>query len=132
MDYLSSMQEAISAAPTAVQQDLIDRYISILDNHIAELKAGTAEKTLEINDFAAMLFVHPRHLSNTIHNALGTSPCDLYEDRLLAISKELLASSPDSIAAVARHLMYDPSNFSKFFKTYTGITPGQYRKQIAS
>lgn len=126
------MQEVINATPTAIQQDLIDRYISLLDNHIAELKAGTAEKTLEINDFAAMLFVHPRHLSNTIHKALGISPCDLYEDRLLAISKELLATSPDSIASIARHLMYDPSNFSKFFKAYTGITPGQYRKQLLS
>lgn len=126
------MQEVTNATPTTIQKELIDRYILLLDKHIAELKAGTAERTLEINDFAAMLFVHPRHLSNTIHNVMGTSPCDLYEDRLLAISKELLASSPDSIAAVARHLMYDPSNFSKFFKTYTGITPGQYRKQLLS
>lgn len=126
------MQEVINAAPSAIQQNLIDRYISLLDNHIEELKSGTAERTLEINDFAAMLFVHPRHLSNTIHNVLGTSPCDLYEERLLAVSKELLASSSDSIAAVARHLMYDPSNFSTFFKTYTGITPGQYRKQLLS
>lgn len=117
----------MSTATISRKQELIDNYISLLDEHIAALKAGTAEKTLEISDFAGMLFVHPRHLSNTIHEVLGESPCSLYEERLLAISKELILGSDDSIASIARHLMYDPSNFSKFFKSYVGLTPKKFR-----
>jgi AraC family transcriptional regulator of adaptative response / methylphosphotriester-DNA alkyltransferase methyltransferase len=33
-----------------------------------------------------------------------------------------------SIAEIARKLTYDPSNFSKFFKKYVGMSPGQFRK----
>lgn len=111
------------------QQEIIDQYVQLLDEHIAELKEGTAERTLEINDFAAQLFITPRHLSNTIHNVLETSPCALYEERLMNISRELILEKDESIASIARHLMYDPSNFSKFFKSYQGVTPKQYRDQ---
>lgn len=109
-------------------QELIEQYLTELDKHIAELKSGQAERALEINDFAAILHVHPRHLSNTIHEVLGKSPCSLYEERLMNISRELLISSPDSIAGIARHLTYDPSNFTKFFKRYEGMTPGRFRQ----
>lgn len=113
--------------PTPIQQNLIEKYIQLLDTHIAELKSGEAETTYEIADFANQLNVHPRHLSNTIHSVLGTSPCDLYEERLLLIAKELILESNNSIASIAKHLQYDPSNFGKFFKQYEGITPKQFR-----
>jgi AraC family transcriptional regulator of adaptative response / methylphosphotriester-DNA alkyltransferase methyltransferase len=32
-----------------------------------------------------------------------------------------------SIAQIAGRLTYDPSNFTKFFKQYTGTTPKQFR-----
>lgn len=108
--------------------ELVNTYKTLLNHHLADLKSGNAEKTLEIADFARMLFVHPRHLSNTIQEVLGVSPCDLYENELLSASKQLLLESDMSIAAIARRLHYDPSNFNKFFKTYTGMTPGQFRK----
>ena len=123
---MNNATEAIAASTR--QQEIIDNYTAMLDKHAAELKAGTAERTLEINDFAQMLFIHPRHLSNTIQEVLGVSPCSLYEERLVQISKELVLESNESIASIARHLMYDPSNFSKFFKSYTGFTPKQFRE----
>lgn len=110
--------------------ELVNKYLILLDLHIADLKAGVADRTLTINEFASRLFVHPRHLSNTIHQVLQSSPCALYEERLLRIAKELLIETNESIAEIARHLMYDPSNFSKFFKRYTGLTPGNFRKSI--
>lgn len=109
------------------KNELVENYIHLLDSHIAELKSGKAETTYEITDFADQLHVHPRHLSNTIHNVLGTSPCDLYEDRLMIIAKELILASNNSIASIAKHLQYDPSNFGKFFKQYEGVTPKQFR-----
>lgn len=102
----------------------------MLDQHIAELKAGTALTTLEIRDFADQLHIHPRHLSNTIHEVLQCSPCDLYENRLMDIARELILTSDKSIAQIARHLQYDPSNFTKFFKQYEGVTPKQFRESM--
>jgi AraC family transcriptional regulator, regulatory protein of adaptative response / methylphosphotriester-DNA alkyltransferase methyltransferase len=48
---------------------------------------------------------------------------------LLDISKELLLTTTLSIAQIARQLTYDPSNFTKFFKEYTGTTPKKFRDQ---
>lgn len=104
------------------------RYLHELDQHLEDLKNGRAEKTFEIQDLAKLLFVHPGHLSNTIQEVLGKSPCDIYEERLIAISKELLRTTSKSIAQIAQTLTFDPSNFNKFFKSYEGMTPGAYRR----
>ena len=111
------------------QNELIEKYLIELDKHISELKLGKAKKIFQIKDFAELLFVHPRHLSNTIYKVLGKSPCDIYEKKLMGISKELILTTDLSIAAIARHLTYDPSNFSKFFKRFAGITPKQFREK---
>ncbi|RYF84445.1 MAG: AraC family transcriptional regulator [Chitinophagaceae bacterium] len=112
------------------QKELMTQYVALLDEHIRELKESKAERTLEIRDFAAMLHVHPVHLSNTVKEVTGRSTCDLYEERLLTVAKELLADRSLSIAQVATRLIYDPSNFTKFFKRYAGMTPKEYRNLL--
>jgi len=74
-----------------------------------------AAKTFEINEFADLLHIHPTHLSNTLSLVLGQSPCDLYEQRLVKVAKELLRETILPIGDIARQLFYDPSNFTKFF-----------------
>ena len=108
--------------------ELVNQYEALLEAHLRELRAGDAERTLEIGDFAKRLFVHPRHLSNTLQDVLGLSPCDIYEQKLLQLSKDMLLESASSVAEIARRLHYDPSNFNKFFKAYTGMTPGHFRR----
>lgn len=109
-------------------KEIVRQYLFHLDKHIDDLKNGRANKTLQIKDIAGLLFIHPKHLSNTIQDVLGKSPCDLYEERLIEISKELILSSDKSISSIARHLTFDPSNFTKFFKSYTGMTPKKFRE----
>jgi|SRR5690606_8344633 len=121
--------ETITASASATQKALVARYISALDKHISEVKNGEADEMYEIADFAKMLHVHPRHLSNTVQEVLGVSPCDIFENKLLTTAKELITATNEPIAAIARRLTYDPSNFTKFFKSYTGITPKKYRDQ---
>lgn len=113
------------------KQEIVQQYLHELDQHIGDLKAGKAEKTFEIKDLADLLHIHPRHLSNTIHEVLNQSPCDIYEQKLMNISKELILQTNLPIAQIARHLLYDPSNFTKFFKNYAGITPKKFREQQA-
>jgi len=108
-------------------REIVIEYLQKLDDHISELREGKAERSLEIQDFAEMLHIHPRHLSNTLHEITGRSPCDLFEERLIKISKELLRASGQTIGSIAHQLHYDPSNFTKFFKNYTGMTPKQFR-----
>lgn len=111
------------------QQEITDGYLEILDRHLAELKAGIVHTTIEIRELASMLFVHPTHLSNTIKEVLGKSACAVYEEKLIILAKELL-TTPQPVNHIAFILDYDPSNFTKFFKRFTGLTPLQYRKQL--
>jgi AraC-like DNA-binding protein len=112
---------------SARKQELVNLYLQALDTHIAALKNGEAEAVHRIADFAKQLFVHPVHLSNTIKEVTGQSTCDWYEQKLLQVSKELLMETNLSAAAIAARLHYDPSNFGKFFKNYTGTTPKKFR-----
>ncbi len=114
------------------KKEIVQQYITELDKHIAELKAGNAEEALEIRDFAQIMHIHPVHLSNTIKEVTGQSTCDLYEERLVKISKELLLTTTLPISQIAAQLTYDPSNFTKFFKHFTGTTPKKFRDQHKS
>jgi AraC family transcriptional regulator, regulatory protein of adaptative response / methylphosphotriester-DNA alkyltransferase methyltransferase len=110
------------------QKEIVKEYVNELNKHIEDLKNGQADHSLEIKDFADLLHIHPRHLSNTIYEVLGQSPCSLYESRLMEISKDLLLNTNEPIADIARRLTFDPSNFTKFFKRFSGLTPKQFRE----
>jgi AraC family transcriptional regulator, regulatory protein of adaptative response / methylphosphotriester-DNA alkyltransferase methyltransferase len=114
------------------QREIVLQYLNKLDAHILELKNGMAERAMEIGEFADMLFIHPIHLSNTIKEVTGQSSCSLHEERLVKISKELLIETKASIKQIALQLTYDPSNFTKFFKHYVGMTPKEFRRTFDS
>ena len=122
------MHKPLTVPVSSRKKEIVQQYIAELDKHIHQLKMGEVNKTLEIRDFAALLYMHPVHLSNTIKEVTGRSTCDFYEERLLNVSKELLLNTSRSISQIAIQLTYDPSNFTKFFKQYTGITPKKFRE----
>ena len=122
------METTTAPAISLRKKEIVIQYISELDKHVAGLKAGNVEKVLEVREFAQLLHMHPVHLSNTIKEVTGKSSCDLFEERLLKISKELLLTTTLPIGQIARQLTYDPSNFTKFFKHFTGTTPKKFRE----
>jgi AraC-like DNA-binding protein len=109
-------------------EEITKQFLQELDKHILDLKSGKAEKSFEVQDIASILHIHPIHLSNTIKAELKQSPCDIYEVKLMNVAKELILQTNLSIADIARQLTFDPSNFSKFFKHFEGVTPNQFRK----
>lgn len=119
---------SVETSPSLRQRQIVDQYIRHLDGHIADLRAGAAERVFEIRDFARMMHLHPVHLSNTVKEVTGSSTCDLFETRLLAVAKDLILHTELSIGAIATRLTYDPSNFTKFFKAFTGTTPKKFRE----
>jgi len=112
----------------ARQHEIAADYLKELDKHLDDIVSGRATEMFEIRDFAEILHVHPTHFSNTIKSATGHSPCYFFEERLLEISKSMLQNVSTTISEIARILTYDPSNFTKFFKHFSGQTPKQYRE----
>ncbi|MEO6302897.1 MAG: AraC family transcriptional regulator [Bacteroidia bacterium] len=126
------MQEVITKEKKAVsfrQKEIVSDYIQNLDNYVAALKQGTEDRVLEIAEFADMMHIHPVHLSNTVKEVTGRSSCSLFEERLVKVSKEMLLESRAPIKNIAVQLTYDPSNFTKFFKHFVGMTPKQFREE---
>jgi AraC family transcriptional regulator of adaptative response / methylphosphotriester-DNA alkyltransferase methyltransferase len=113
------------------QHEIAAAFLSEMDKHLQDIVDGKAFEILEIKTIADLLHIHPRHLSNTIKLVTGKSACHIFEEKLLTIAKRKLEESHLSIADIARLLLYDPSNFTKFFKQYAGQTPSTYRKLLA-
>jgi AraC family transcriptional regulator of adaptative response / methylphosphotriester-DNA alkyltransferase methyltransferase len=112
----------------ARRHEIAADFLKELDKHLDDVVSGRVTEMFEVRDFADLIHVHPTHLSNTIKSATGHSPCYFFEERLMEISKSMLQNAGTPIAEIARTLTYDPSNFTKFFKHFSGQTPKQYRE----
>jgi AraC-like DNA-binding protein len=113
-------------------EEILQHYLAVIDTHLEDLLSGRTDKMYELQDIAAHLFIHPTHLSTVIKQHTGHHPCFFYEHKILEQAKKLLQNKQYSVADVAYTLTYDPSNFTKWFKAFEGITPSQYRQQIAA
>lgn len=100
----------------------------ILDNHLEKIVLGDTDTFLEIQDIAELMHIHPTHLSNTIKETTGKSPCDICNEKTIVIAKTLLTTTEQTIANIANKLTFEPTNFTKYFKKHTGETPSEYRK----
>lgn len=116
----------------ARQHEIYADYLREIDRHLADLVAGQVTEMFEIRDLAAVLCIHPTHLSNTVKLVTGHSPCHDFQLRILAVAQQLLRDTDQPVAAVAATLTYDPANFTKFFKRFGGCTPKQYREQVCA
>ena len=103
------------------------RYELAVQAEIDALASGERDRLAEIGDLAKLLKVRPEYLSRVIKRTSGRTPCDIYEERLMVLARELLLDKSVSAAEVARRLTMDPSNFGKFFKHFQGCTPGEFR-----
>lgn len=112
----------------SVSAILLKRYLEFIDQHVQNVVNQSEEEFLEINRIADNLNISHTHLTDTIQKETGHHPCHFYDLKIIDAAKSLLLDNTFSIAEVARRLTYDPSNFSKFFKKFTGMTPGQFRK----
>ncbi|AMR33781.1 DNA-binding protein [Mucilaginibacter sp. PAMC 26640] len=113
----------------ARQHEITADFLREIDKHLDDLMHNRVMDMFEIRDLAGKLFIHPTHLSNTIKLTTGKSPCYFFEKRIMDLAKDLLQQNIP-INQIAGQLTFDPSNFTKFFKRFEGVTPKQYREQV--
>jgi AraC-like DNA-binding protein len=112
-------------------EQLNELFVELIDQHLDDLIKGKVGDMFEIENFASLLFIHPTHLSNTIKETTGNSPCGVYQMKIMEVALKLLSDPTKSIHEIALSLTFDPSQFTKWFKRFNGITPKQYRKQLS-
>ncbi|KMQ68499.1 DNA-binding protein [Chryseobacterium sp. FH2] len=105
-------------------------YFTFLDQHIHDVISGQTAEFMELNEIAENLAISHKHLTDTVRKEKGNHPCHFYDFKIIEHMKLMIVKTDKSIAEIARIFTYDPSNFSKFFKKWTGQTPGSYRKKM--
>lgn len=113
-------------------QEITADFLKIMDQNLEDLQEGKTDSYLDIHQIAERLFIHPTHLSNTIKEVTGKSPCDICNEKTISVAKKLLNDPQLTISEIAFKLTYDPSNFTKYFKKLTGETPSRYRNKISA
>jgi len=85
----------------------------------------------EVNHYASLLHITPKHLSEVVKQHTGKSPRELINDMLLLEAKVLLGSTDLTITEIAHKLCFgDQSHFGHFIKQHTGCSPVELRKKL--
>ena len=123
-------QQAPSANDAHSPQDrLVMAFDQLLEQYLYQLTRQQSKQRLTIQQMAQQLHVHPSYLGEVLKATTGHTPKQRLSQRLTLEAKALLHNTDLSIAQIGDLLhMPDPSNFSKFFKTQTGLTPKKYRQ----
>jgi AraC-like DNA-binding protein len=106
------------------RREQIANYFKLLvEKHFIEKRA--------VNDYAKMLNISSKHLSEVVSEILGRSPLQIIHDILLLEAKVQLRSTDKSISEIAFYLKFDdPPHFNHFIRKRTGMPPLELRKKL--
>jgi AraC family transcriptional regulator, transcriptional activator of pobA len=98
---------------------ITEQYKNSLEIHIYQKQ--------NITDYALILNISPNYLNKCIKYSINKTAQDLLNEMIILEAKTLLKFSKLQIAEIAVRLCdQTPSNFARFFKNQTGLTPKQY------
>ena len=112
---------------TAPDTDTIRKNCS---KQIEEFLRKNVYNSISLNDVKNHLFYSKTYLNNTFKKETGCSIIAYYRMLKIEEAKKLIANG-EQIVNVSEKLKFDsPSNFYKAFKSVTGMTTSQFKKQI--
>lgn len=81
-----------------------------------------------VNRYAELLFVTPKHLSETTKQITGKTAGQWIQNYLITEAKVQLKQTTLTINQISHSLNFpDASIFGKYFRKYTGCSPSEYR-----
>ncbi|GAB4025590.1 helix-turn-helix domain-containing protein [Spirosoma gilvum] len=100
------------------------RYINLVDE---QYKNG-----LSIGDYANLMHLSSRTLSEITGQLLNKTPSQIIQERIILEAQRLLLHSELNINQIGYRLGFnDPSYFVKYFKKNAGVSPSEFRKAIS-
>lgn len=96
-----------------------------------KLLAGNICKTRNARDYAGKIGVSYKHLNEVCKETAGLTAKEFIDGELILEIKRRLATLELSAKEIAAQTGFDePTNFVKFFRVRTGLTPTQFRESI--
>lgn len=100
------------------------RFVNLVDKNY---KNG-----MTVTEYAKLLFVSARTLSDLTGQILGKSPSQMIQERIILEAQRMLLHSHLNINQIAFRLGFDdPSYFVKYFKKHTKTSPSEFRRSIS-
>ncbi len=86
---------------------------------------------VSVGVLAAETNVHPVYLASVFRKFFGESIGEFVQRQRIELSKRLIARGDLPLAGIAVDAGFsDQSHFNRIFKRYSGVTPGEFRRQI--
>jgi AraC family transcriptional regulator, transcriptional activator of pobA len=99
---------------------ICSRFLGLLEENFKTMKG--------VGDYAALLHLTPKYLSETVKARLGKSALHYIHKRIVKEAEYLLVYTDKTVYSIALALNFpDASQFTKFFKQKVGKSPKQYR-----
>jgi AraC-like DNA-binding protein len=111
------------AALPRKEDSLLDQFLALVEEHF--------KSQHEVAFYAKKMHTSSKAITMRVSRALGKSARAMIQERCILEGKRLLAYSNIPISEVGYKIGFeDPSYFSRFFKTTTGLSPGAFRSQV--
>jgi AraC family transcriptional activator of pobA len=113
-----------ASRPSSAEGDLlVQRFRLALEQHMPGV--------VEVGVIARQLRVSRSQLNEALRRGTGRSASEIIHERVLLEAKRVLLHSSLTVAEIAYRLKFqDPSYFGRFFRKYSGRTPGAYREAV--
>lgn len=103
--------------------DIIFDFIDLTENKFIESRNA--------DHFARQLNISYKHLNNICKQSLNKTAKSFIDDYIILVAKRYLVCSGLTVKQITSVTGFDePTNFVKYFKKHTGISPVQFRKSF--
>jgi AraC family transcriptional regulator, transcriptional activator of pobA len=118
----------LKAEPVEVITQSVSRRAYEITQDLQELIWRHLSEKKKVEEYARILSITPKHLSEMVKQATGKNASQLIQEALLLESIILLEQTSLTVSEITYALGFDnQSNFAKFFRKHTGNNPIEYR-----
>lgn len=105
-----------------------NKYLSMF-LELQELVEKNCFQNKKVRFYANKMGVTTKTLSNVTQKIIHKSAKSFINDIVIIQAKRLIINSQDSLTEIAYQVGFDePTNFFKYFRKYTGVSPSQFRE----
>ena len=117
---LLETERQLTANPSSLSNNIGRKFYNAVEQHFKE------NRNTEF--YVNLLGVNEKALSKKVKALTGNTPKIYIDSRTILEAKRLLSYSSLSIKEVGFELGFDePTNFNKYFRKHTGVTPAQFK-----
>ena len=106
-------------------EQIVSQFLCLIEEHFQVRRS--------VQEYADILEITPKHLSETIKKKMNASALSFIHKRQIKEIQYLLVYSDKSIKQIASLLNFETSSdLGRFFKRYVGLSPKNYRLSITN